>query len=152
MARASLTCLSSRLRDLESEAGELKTLKLAQRMSQKLSDLDSKFQTQHHALIDLIDDNESPTKQQEVLDSHDDLIAELGVRVTQVIAASTPSSVKSTRRIASCKLSHLHKSLSAIMSIDSTAASSSKVNGGVPKSKWWVGFAKGWLLGLTWER
>ena len=78
----------------------------------------------HHALIDLIDDDESLAKEQDVLDSHDDLIAELGVRVKQVIAASSPSSVESSRRIASSKLAHLQKSLSAISSIvsDTTTA------------------------------
>ena len=87
-------------------------------MSQKLSDLDSEFRTHHYDLID-----ESLAKEQEVFDSHDDLVAELGVRVKRMITASTPSSVESLRRIASRKLAHLHKPLSAIMSIvgDSTA-------------------------------
>ena len=59
VACASLTRLSNRLKDLESETGELKTLEITQRMSQKLPDLDSEFRTHHHALIDLIDDDES---------------------------------------------------------------------------------------------
>ena len=71
----------------------------------------------HHTQIDLIDDNESLAKEQDVLYSHDDLIAELGVCVKQVIAASSPSSVESSHRIASRKLAHLQKSLSAISSI-----------------------------------
>ena len=58
VARASLTRLSTRLKDLEGEPGESKTLDLAQRMSQKLSDLDSEFRTHHHTLIDLLDDEE----------------------------------------------------------------------------------------------
>ena len=67
-----LTRLSTRLKDLEGEAGEPKTLELAQRMSQKLSDLDLEFRTYHHSLIDLIDDEEALAKEQEVLDTHDD--------------------------------------------------------------------------------
>ena len=81
VARASLTRLTNRLKDLEGESAEHKTLELAQRMSQKLSDLDSEFRTHHHALIDLIDDEDALAKVQEVLDTHDDLVAELSVRV-----------------------------------------------------------------------
>ena len=117
VARASLTRLANRLKVLESETGEPKTLELAQRMSQKLADLDSEFRTHHHALIDLIDDEESLAKEQDALDSHDDLIAELTVRVKQVIVTSSPSSSKSSRRIASRKLTHLQKSLASITSI-----------------------------------
>ena len=124
MARASLTRLSKYLKDLEGDAGEPKMLELARRMSQKLADLDSEFRAHHHALIDLMDDDDSLAKEQDVLDSHDDLVAELGVRVKQVIAASSPSTVDSSRRITSRKLAHLQKSLSAILSIvgDKTAA------------------------------
>ena len=81
VARASLTRLTNRLKDLEGESAEHKTLELAQRMSQKLSDLDSEFRTHHHALIDLIDDEDALAKEQEVLDTHDDLVAELSVCV-----------------------------------------------------------------------
>ena len=50
-------------------------------MSQKLVDLDSAFWIHHYALIDLIDDDESLVKEQDVLDTHDDLVAELTVCV-----------------------------------------------------------------------
>ena len=122
VARASLTRLGNRLKDLEGEHPEPKTLELTQRMSQKLSDLDSEFRTHHHALVDLIDDEEALAKEQETLDVHDDLVAELAVRVKQVIVASSPSSNDSSRRIASRKLSHLQKSLTGIASIVSDAS------------------------------
>ena len=85
-------------------------------MSQKLSDLDSEFRTHHHAFVDLIDDEETLAKEQEVLDTHDDLVSELSVRVKQVITVSSPSSNESSRRIATCKLTHLQKSLTSITS------------------------------------
>ena len=121
VARASLTRLSTRLKDLEGEPGESKTLDLAQRMSQKLSDLDSEFRTHHHTLIDLLDDEEYLAKEQETLDLHDDLVTELSLRVNQVIAASSPSSDESSRRIVSRKLTHLQKSLTSITAIISDA-------------------------------
>ena len=117
VARASLTRLGNRIKDLEGGDTEPKTLELAQRMSQELSDLDTEFWTHHHALVDLIDDEETLATEQETLDAHDDLVAELAVRVKQVIAASSPSSNESSRRIASRKLTHLQKSLTSIMSI-----------------------------------
>ena len=42
----------------------------------KLLDLDAEFRTRHHALIDLTDDEDALTKEQEALDSHDDLVDE----------------------------------------------------------------------------
>ena len=42
-ARASLTRLSKRLKDLEGEIEQPKTLELARRLSHKLTDLDSEF-------------------------------------------------------------------------------------------------------------
>ena len=116
VARASLTRLTTRLKELEGDAGGEKVLDLAQRMSQKLSDLDAEFQTQHHAVIDLIDDDEALAKEQEILDAHDDLVTELSVRVKQVISASSLSANESSRRIATRKLSHLQKSLNSIAS------------------------------------
>lgn len=89
-------------------------------MSQKLSDLDFDFRTQHQALIDLIDDEEALIKEQEVLDMHDDLVAELFVRVKQIIAASSPSFNESSRKIASRKIAHLHKSPSIIAGTSTT--------------------------------
>ena len=58
----SLTRLCNRLKDLEGETGEPKTLELALCMSQKLSDLDSEFWTHHHTLIDVIDDEDALAK------------------------------------------------------------------------------------------
>ena len=117
VARASLTRLGNRIKDLEGEDTEPKTWELAQRMSQKLLDLDAEFRAHHHALIDLTDDEDALAKEQEALDSHDDLVAELTVRVKQVTAISSPSSNESSRRIASRKLVHLHKSLVSITSV-----------------------------------
>ena len=116
VARASITRLTNRLKDLEADLGADKTLELAQRMSQKLCDVDSEFRTHHHAVIDLIDDEETLAKEQELLDTHDDLVSELSVRVKQVIAAASPSSNESSRRIATRKLTHLQKSLASITS------------------------------------
>ena len=122
VARASITRLANRLKDLEGGPGDAKMLQHAQRMSQKLSELDSEFRAHHHSLIDLIDEDDSLAKEQEILDSHDDLIAELSVRVEQVIAAASPTSQESSHRVASRKLTHIEKSLESVTSVITDAA------------------------------
>ena len=93
-------------------------------MSQKLTDLDTEFRSHHHALIGLIEDEESLAREQELLDSHDNLIADLTVRVKGVVSASSPSSTEPCRRIAFRTLTHVLKSLDLIHAIiddDSTS-------------------------------
>ena len=117
MARASLIRLTNRLKDLEDKVRSDETLDLAQRMSEKLSDLDTEFQTHHHTVVDLVDDEEALAKEQEVLDAHDDLMTELSLLVKQVISASSISLNEASCKIAARKLSHLQKSLNSIASV-----------------------------------
>ena len=91
VARTSLTRLCNHRKDLVGKTGDPKTLELTLRMSQKLIDLDSEFRTHQHTLIDLIDDEDALAKEQEVLNTHDDLVADLSVCVKQVITALSPS-------------------------------------------------------------
>lgn len=85
----------------------------------KLADLDSEFRSRHHSLVNLTDDEESLAKEQDVLNTHDDLVAELTVRMKQVITTLSPSLSESSRKIASRKLTHLQKSLTMIVSATS---------------------------------
>ena len=125
VARASLTRLSNRVKELEHESRDPKTPDLAERMAVKLSELDTDFRAQHHALIDLIEGDEALERQQETLDAHDDLVTELSVRIKQIISASSPSAINSSRRALSRKLIHIQKSIDSIASFvtdTSTAA------------------------------
>ena len=79
--RASVTCLTTRLKDLESKVDQPTTLDPAQRMTQKLNTLDSEFKTHHYALINLNDVEESLQKEQDALDEHDDDVTALAVRI-----------------------------------------------------------------------
>ena len=87
----------------------------------KLDALDSDFRTHHHAFID----EEILQGEQNTLDEHDDLVAQLAVRIQQLITLCTSSLDSSPRKIASRRLSHLQKTLStigeAITSSDVTA-------------------------------
>ena len=116
VVRASLTRLTNRFKDLESDTDKPATLDLAQGMTRKLDALDSEFTTHHHALVDLIDDEEALLTEQKTLDDHDDFVAELSARMQCLINACTPSSDLPLRKIASRRLSHLKKTLSSVRS------------------------------------
>ena len=92
IVRASITRLTNRLKDLESDTDKPTALDLAQGMTRKLEALDLEFRTHHHALIDLIDEEETLLTEQQTLDEHDDVIAELSARIQQLANACTPSS------------------------------------------------------------
>ena len=69
VVRASITRLTSRLRDLESDTEKPAALDLAQGMIRKLNALNSEFRTHHQALVDLIDDEEAIQTEQKTLDT-----------------------------------------------------------------------------------
>ena len=114
IVRASITRLTNRLKDLESDTDKPTALDLTQGMTRKLEALDLEFRTHHHALIDLIDEEETLLTEQQTLDEHDDVIAELSARIQQLANACTPSSNPPLRKIASRGLSHLKKALSSV--------------------------------------
>ena len=59
VVRTSITRLTNHLKDLEEDADRPATLELARGMTRKLDTLDTDFCTRHHAIIDLIDDEET---------------------------------------------------------------------------------------------
>ena len=70
-------------------------------MAQKLRTLHNDSKTHHHALVDLIDDEETLSEEQGTLDSHDDSVAELSADISRLISVCTPSSDHSSRKVAS---------------------------------------------------
>ena len=91
VVKASITRLSSRLKEFESKVEEPTTQDHAQRLATKLETLDAEFKTHHFSLIDLIDDDDDETleKGQETLDQHDDDVTTLAVRI-QTTARYSP--------------------------------------------------------------
>ena len=114
VVRASITRLTDRLKDLVADTDKPATQDLAQGMARMLDAPDSEFRTHHHALVDLIDDEEALLAEQKTLDDHDDFVAELSARIQQLVNACTPSSDPPLRKIASRRLSHLKKALSSV--------------------------------------
>ena len=113
ISRASITRLTTKLKDLESKVDQPGTFDLAQRMKQRLETLDSEFKTHHYGLVEHIDEEEALKREQEALDDRDDEIAVLAVRVQRLINSCAPSSVSDPRKIASRRLTYLQKSLSS---------------------------------------
>ena len=70
VVKASITRLGSRLKELESKVEEPTTHDHAQRLATRLETLDAEFKTHYFSLIDLIDDDETLEKEQEVLPAH----------------------------------------------------------------------------------
>ena len=80
-------------------------------MVHKPETLDADFRMHHHALIDLIEDQEALAMEQGTLDNHEDLVAELFAYVQRLISSCSPTSDQSTRKVATKRLSQLQKSL-----------------------------------------
>ena len=122
VARASLTRLANRVKELERNPRDPKTSDLAERTAKKLSELDTDFHAQHHALVDLIEGDEALEREQETLDAHDDLVTELSVQIKQIISSSSPSVTDSARKTLSRKLIHIQKRIDSIISFISDAS------------------------------
>ena len=81
-------------------------------MQQELDALDAEFRDHHHNVIDLTDSEDSLPREQDVLDEHDDLVADLSVRVKQLIDAC----MSSNTTVATRRLAHVKKTLSNVSS------------------------------------
>ena len=102
VTRASLSRLTTCVRDLERKASQPGTLDVARRLEQKLEELKSNFM-----------DGDVLATEQAVLDDHDE-VTQLEVRIQHVITACSSSSSSDSRRVASKRLTRLHRQLAEI--------------------------------------
>ena len=111
VVRASITRLDSRIKELEDVAEQPGTPGHARQLAIKLETLDSKLKNYHFQLIDLLDDEDEDSleKEQEILDKHDDIVAELNMRIERLYSKATPA-VTDDHRLLSRKLSYLEES------------------------------------------
>ena len=63
VVRASITRLTSRIKELESKADQPTTIDLARQTKDKLKSLDSEFKVHHYAVVDVIDDETALQKE-----------------------------------------------------------------------------------------
>ena len=72
--KASITKLTTRMKQLESKVHEPATFELAQQLVPNLNSLDAKYKEHHFSIVDNIDETDEAylAKEQEVLDNHDE--------------------------------------------------------------------------------
>ena len=114
VTRASLTRLSTRVEELEAGIEQPGALENAQRSLQKLESLDSEFKSRHLSLIDLITDESILETEQEVLDSHDDEVSELTIRLQRLISSLTTTTESNVHKTVSKELNHLQRNLTVV--------------------------------------
>ena len=75
--------------------------------------LDSEFKSYHLQLVDLIDENDDELleKEQEILDKHDDHVADMNVRFNRLYSNATPTASGDRQKLSSRKLAHLERSV-----------------------------------------
>ena len=114
IVRASLTRLRTRLTELEDITDQLSTLNAAKQLLLKLESLDTDFKTHHLAIVDLTEGDDPLALEQDVLDKHDDDVAQISLRAHQVISACQPATDTGPRRVPYKRLSHLQAALTSI--------------------------------------
>ena len=86
--RGSLTRLRTKIQELKSaRPGDLDTVAAcARRISIRLKDLDSEFQTHHIALVELLEGEEDLVKEQKILDQHDNEISDVAESIDYILS------------------------------------------------------------------
>ena len=79
IAQASLTRIQTKVTDLEGDSTQPSTAEAAKQLLSKLEKLDADFKEHHLAIVDQTSED-SLEAEQELLDRHDDEVADLSVR------------------------------------------------------------------------
>ena len=74
------------MKTLESAIDQPTTHDSARQLSAKLKEYDAEFKTAHLSLVDLIDDEDGLKGEQAALDSHEDFVASLVIRIDALLA------------------------------------------------------------------
>ncbi len=114
ITRSSITRQEKRLRELEDISEQPATADHSHELAVKLGTLDADFKVYHLHLMDLVeeDDDETLEKEQEILDEHDDLIADINIRLCLDVASQSNES--DPVKISSRKLSHLERVIGSV--------------------------------------
>lgn len=125
--RGSITKLVTRLEALEAKADQPTMYDHAQELTKKLESLDAEFRKYHYELIDLIDetDDTTLTREQAILDDHDELMEDLNVRARKLVMVSSASTDSTQRKAMSHRILRLNKTVTSINDSAKTLTSSS---------------------------
>ena len=116
--KASITRLTSRLDELQSKLVEPSTLSHLSKLSTKLESLDSEFKVHHYAVVDAIpsddDADENLQREQDELDQHDSTVADLSVRVEQLMQECSSKVESPAHKVFSSSLTNLQERINTI--------------------------------------
>ena len=112
VVRASITRLTTRLRELESKTDQPDTVARAQQLLSKLNGLDTDFKVIHLQIVDLVSKDEDLVAEQDILDNHEDKVASLSFSFQQLCGSSpTPPVTPTEKNLLTKKLRYLEKSI-----------------------------------------
>ena len=114
VVRASTTCLTTKIGELEGHSGDPAVLSHCQQMIKNLEGLNSDFKKYHLALVDLLEDKNALEEEQHVLDEHDETVDLLLARINQLLSSNGTRSNSEPRKIALKHLTRLDKNLATI--------------------------------------
>ncbi len=113
VVRASTTHIRNKLAKLEGSPGP-DSLDFAQRLITRLETLDAEYKGHHYEIVDLLDDEDSLGREQEILDEHDDEMSRLTIRVGKLITTCSSRTDSGRLKIVSKRLNHLEKGISSV--------------------------------------
>ena len=111
VVRASITRLKTRVTELERVIDDPSTLEASRQVLSKLEVLDGEFKVAHLSIVDLTESEDSLYAEQDTLDTHDDEVALLGLRVRQIITTCAPSNEVDPRKVPLKRLTRLQRAL-----------------------------------------
>ena len=100
--KASITKLTTKIAELEVKEPGPTTLPLAQQLAKRLQSLDSDFKTCHVAIINVVEDEGPLAEEQDVLDTHDEELFQLNLRLQAFMRAATAATTPSPSYVNSC--------------------------------------------------
>ena len=116
VSKASITRIRSRIEELEGLGDHPSTAENAKQLASKLESLESEFKSYHFQIVDLVEeDEEALSREQDILDNHDDQVAAMSVRIKKLCSSATPtrSSTVNKNVLLARKLEHLHGCITA---------------------------------------
>ena len=110
----SITKLSDKVAELETLTSNPDTLTIAQSLVGRLKDLNTDFKTHDLAIVDLIDDEEELSMEQDALDHHDDKIVEIEAHLQRLISNLASASRIDPKRTVLKRLTQVKEKLRVI--------------------------------------
>ena len=114
VVRASLTKLSTKLTELEADTTNPTLLKAAKNLADKLKSLQQDFKNHQLSIIDRTEEEEALAEEQLALDTREDQVSKLSIRIQCLITLTTGSKSQDAVRVATKQLALLQTKLESI--------------------------------------